>query len=109
MVMFTPARLARPRPPAFGICLRFHQASEFVMTSNRRTPELTQTLDSRRRDLLGAAGAGLAAGALSGVFPGASLPAATDSWLAAPARNYPSMQSRSNDLSKLSSSCERSK
>ena len=42
------------------------------MTSNRRNPASTQSIDRRRRDLLSAAGVGIATATLSGVFPGSA-------------------------------------
>ena len=73
MVMFAPgANLPRPRPPVFVICLEVQQAPEIVMPSNRRNPDLTQSIDTRRRDLLSAAGAGIATATLSGGVPGSA-------------------------------------
>jgi predicted dehydrogenase len=42
------------------------------MTSNRKNPDSTQSIDTRRRDLLSAAGVGIATATLSGVFPGSA-------------------------------------
>ena len=42
------------------------------MTTNRRNPASTQSIDRRRRDLLSAAGVGIATATLSGVFPGSA-------------------------------------
>jgi predicted dehydrogenase len=52
--------------------LEVQQAPEIVMPSNRRNPDLTQSIDTRRRDLLSAAGAGIATATLSGGVPGSA-------------------------------------